>query len=625
MEVVGVAGSTVSLSIDPTLTRATAFSSQIEGVSGAPLLARFTPSQLLRIEEQLAETELSLSAPVGARLGTRDNVTPDSSTHVLTLTLRDGTDGFPSAIVTSFSLTVTSVGGFDISPLQFSLWDGENDVLAQGSHLGAGSVAFQGVILDAADGRIERYQIRVFRSGSLPGVSDGMSLEFQLDGEVGLTDSVEGDERSIFSGVAMNAVASFNLDVQAVDVVVAGPDEWDLVDPYALIVSGVDGDGNIDDDFGIDSVSVFARLDGEPTSTTPVVLVESRVPPSVYRADTDGRALIFTAQGVGRVSNEHRVVVDVTATRLVAVGAADVSPSGTEVLVSQSVMAVLGDADCNVAMSFPCVRDTNYSGVATAAYNPALSVGVTTPVVSFDQAMIENGMGVIAIAVNSTTTLIQEVPQIALWLAATGRGGQQLLPFLLTIPYQPVFDLDIDGNTVITQLVDYAIMFAWAFNIETYRVGTLLAGGDPTDPMNINLLVAAQALGSPIAQGWLDSSIPTGEERSLEEAVQKLVRLLPPIPPNERVGHPRYEAIDIDGNGVTTQLVDYAIMFAWAFNRDTYRVGTLLAGGDPTDTSNINLSFAAQALGSPIAQGWISIDDGTLFSATQKLLRIFPP
>ena len=594
MVVTGAVGSTVSLSIDQALTRAAAFSNQLEGVTSAPVLARFTPSQLLRIEEPLAETELSLLAPVGARLGTRDNVDADSSTHVLTLTLQDGTDGFPSAIVTSFSITVMAVGGFDIRSLQFSLWDNE-DELAQGSHLAGGSIAFQGFFLDAADGRMQHYQIRAFRSGSLPGVSDGMLLEFQLDGAVGLTDPTEGEVRSTFSGVTTNTVASFSLDVQTVDVVLAGLAEWDLVDPYVLLGSGMDGDGNIDDDFGVDSVAVFARLDGEPMSTSPVVLVGSRVPPSAYRADTDGRVLIFTAQGVGMVSSEHRVVVDVTATRLVAVGMAEVSPSVIGVSVSQSVMAVLGDDACNVGMDFPCVRDTNYSGIATAVYNRALSVGVTTPVVSFDQTMIENGIGTIEVTVNSTVTTMAQgiVPQISLWLGAVAPDNSRLLPFQLNIPYQPAFDLDFDGDDSLAGVADFALLFFWGTDRRSYQ--SERNGGASHEA------ALRAALQPSVDLGLLnDQNVLVGGE--------KLLAVLPPTPVLAAL-------LDFDGDNSLAGVADFALLFFWETDRRSYQ-------------SERNGGASHEAALRAALQPSVDLNllnDQNVLVAGEKLLRVLPP
>ena len=427
---------------------------------------------------------------------------------------------------------------------------------------------------------------------------------------------------------------------ETTQVFIARTDDVPKMLEYTLRLT--DEFGNVDPDFAVPAgaTHVITVDDGEGI----VSALDPAAAAFNFWPSTDNAGVTFSITNVQNTQGDNTlysasapqtVPFNVEASRLVASGdpgieLLDSASGGTSATVTQTLQAVAGPADCSTNEMLPCVVDTDFPGDAlvAAVLTDGFSQGLNNPSISLDPAEINfvDGQAVASLMVDGGALSEDTTPAVSITFSVAHSiyGDIDGVAVVFNLE-DTAFDLDIDGNGVTTQLVDYAILFAWAFNLNTYRVGTMAAGGDPTDPMNVNLSVAAQALGSPIAQGWLDSSIPIGEPRSLEEAVQKLVRILPPIPMEEQENHPRYEAIDIDGNGVTSQLVDYAMMFAWAFNLGTYRAGTLAAGGDPTDPLNINLSVAAQALGSPIAQGWVRIDDGTLEAAAAKLVRILPP
>ena len=418
---------------------------------------------------------------------------------------------------------------------------------------------------------------------------------------------------------ASTDIVRVDTTVIASQVMITGNAVWDLTSPYGLSSTATDDQGRLDGDFNLSNpdVTVEAQVGGNAPWVAIDLVNVNYVATAAYTADIDRVPFALRARIGSGANSTLSVTVDVQAVALRADGNVidEVADDGSSVNVTQAVSAV----DANG------VVDTDYSGMVVVV-GASSSLSDTTATAIVVAGVISTGTATVVLNVSVEGDNAMNAPIITVMFTAES-GGVRLMPAMLQFEFAPFADIDIDGNGNTRQLTDYAIMFAWAFNLNTYRAGTLAAGGDPTDPTNVNLTVAQQALGSPIAQGWLDPNIPIGEMRSLEEAVQKLVRLMPGVLGTDRAANSRFMAIDIDGNGVTNQLTDFAIMFTWAFNLNTYVTGTVAAGGDPKDPLGVNLTVAQQALGAAIAQGWLdsSIPTGerSLEEAAQKLIRIF--
>ena len=160
-------------------------------------------------------------------------------------------------------------------------------------------------------------------------------------------------------------------------------------------------------------------------------------------------------------------------------------------------------------------------------------------------------------------------------------------------------DLDINGDGNITGSADYAILYFWANNRQTYA-------DDITDGIAMSEAIN-EALAQPISLGLLVEGV------NLASGLEKLLAVLPP---DASAGDARYDALDFNGDGSLRATSDYAILFFWANNRQTY-------ADDITD--GIAMSEAInEALAQPIGLGLL-VDGVNLASAVEKLLRILPP
>ena len=515
--------------------------------SGAFAPGAFGEPVAFRVVELDDEAQLVLSEPaIQGILNTSSNNSSDDAVHVLNVQLSDGgSDSFPSPMVTGF----TMMSDVAVDAFTFELRSPANVVLA--TSVGAGqAVSFDGLAWRAEDGQATpMFAVHAYKSGPNGSLTDGQEITLSLESTASSVAIMA--TTTVVSGLSGQASqASFGIDVQAQQLLLAGSGTWDLTVPYALTFIGMDLDGNIDLGFTTDTALVDVQVGGDLQPWVAVTLVpvgdELGLPVTAYTADTDGVALSVRARIGDNVAaadlSTHSVTVDVVATMLVADGDAGTQPGidGRSVVVTQAVNAV----DANQ------IVDSDYSGIVVLDSSASTS-GTVTALVSTNASGVEDiadgsGVAVIVVTVEAPGT---SPPTVTLSLTAEDSDGARLMPFDLELQFQAAFNLDFDGDGSLAGVADFALLFFWETDRRSYQ--SERNGG-----------ASHEAALRAALQPSVDLGLLT--DQNVLVAGEKLLAVLPPTPALAAL-------LDFDGDMSLAGVADFALLFFWETDRRSYQ------------------------------------------------------
>ena len=559
--------------------------------SGAFAPGAFGEPVEFKVVELTDEAQLVLSEPnPQGLLNTSSSNSANNAVHVLNVQLSDvGGDSFPSPMVTGFTMmSDVAVDGFT-----FELKDATDMLL--GTSVGAGqAVSFDGLTWQVQDGQGSPvFAVYAYKSGPNGNLTDGQQITLSLDSTA--SSVVTAATTMLVSGLSGQvSEASFGIDVQAQQVLLAGSGTWDLTVPYALAFTAMDLDGNSDLGFTTDTALVEVQVGGDLQPWVAVTLVpvgdELGLPVTAYTADTDGVPLSVRARIGDNVAtadlSTHSVTVDVVATALAADGESSIQPGldGISVVVTQAVNAV----DANG------IVDSDYSGIVVLDSSASTS-GTVTARVSTNDASVEDlvdgrGVAVIFVSVAEPGT---SPPTVTLSLTAEESGGARLMAFDLQFQFQAAFNLDFDGDGSLAGVADYALLFFWETDRTSYQ-----SERDRGQPHEAALRAALQ----PAVDLFLLN------DQNVLVAGEKLLAILPPTPVVS-------DLLDFDGDGSLAGVADFALLFFWETDRRSYQSGI--------DTGSSHEDALRAALQPSVDLGLLT--DQNVLVGGEKLLAVLNP
>jgi len=304
------------------------------------------------------------------------------SVNLFDFTLADGgtVDGL-SFEVSQVVLHTSGTGPFDKVNFRLNGPDASN--VAGTYNSGANTLTFGGLSISVPNSASETYTVNAYYTANT-GITDHQTLGLSLDGDVDLTISATGTQRSGANAVVNNGAGS-EVEITATKLVFTTPPAGSISGQALTtqpVVEAQDDFGNVDVDF--DDPLTLTETAGGVLSNNTATTANGMATFSglTYRATVDGEAFTLTAddeaggaEGDLPTSNAAALNSDVIATHLVFT-AQPAGVDGVGALTNQPVVAAQ-DADGVIDTDFADTIQLTESGPGTLSNDTVAAVNGT--------------------------------------------------------------------------------------------------------------------------------------------------------------------------------------------------------------------------------------------------------